>query len=212
MRAELEARQLAVRREMQEMDIRRLMDEEAAMEREERLRMEMMGRDHRHRRLVDLNEPLRMERIDWIQRGPAEVEQFMRRDAADFQLRHGMDFTHSGDVGMGERRGMYGGPEPGFDMNRPMMRPLSPSLGERRPDMGMGRGMAVDVGGRFVGDDEELAPLPPIFDDAIGEGGNGRRHARDFNPQALALRKMIISVSIYSRYGRYLGRYVTFLT
>ena len=43
-------------------------------------------------------------------------------------------------------------------------------------------------------EEERGEPLPPIWDDAIGEGGKGRRHARDFNPEATALRKLILTV------------------
>jgi hypothetical protein len=50
------------------------------------------------------------------------------------------------------------------------------------------------LGPRLEEEDRE-EPLPPVLDDAIGEGGNGRRHARDFDPEALPLRKLIVDVS-----------------
>jgi hypothetical protein len=42
--------------------------------------------------------------------------------------------------------------------------------------------------------EEPSKPLPPIWDDALGDGSRSRRHARNFDPEALPLRKLFLSV------------------
>jgi hypothetical protein len=49
----------------------------------------------------------------------------------------------------------------------------------------------------LVPDEAARAPVAsqaPVWDDAIGENGQGRRHARDYNPESLVLRRLFITV------------------
>jgi hypothetical protein len=60
-------------------------------------------------------------------------------------------------------------------------------------------------------EEEPSKPLPPIWDDAIGDGSKSRRHARNFDPEALPLRKLFLSVSknYYYFYYYYIGKAIT---
>ena len=97
-----------------------------------------------------------------------------------------------------ERQSFRDDRRPMMDDRRPMMDDRRPMIDDRRPMIDDRRsvrsGGNLDMARAMEEEEERGEPLPPIWDDAIGEGGKGRRHARDFNPEATALRKLILTV------------------
>ncbi len=195
---------LALRRESQ---LRRELQLQMELEREEQARRQLEAQQLEARQLVaqqlvEQELRIRAEMLEAVNRTMRLEQERKERE----QLRQEMEQNMRRSI-MEERRGR-GLASRRFDMDTSleddrsarallMERMLRERGGERNagpPARMSGRGPG---GG---GEEESEEPLPPVLDDAIGEGGNGRRHARDFDPEALPLRKLIVDVSKHHKF------------
>jgi hypothetical protein len=190
---------LALRRESQ---LRRELQLQMELEREEKARRQLEAQQLEARQLVaqqlvEQELRIRAEMLEAVNRTMRLEQERKERE----QLRLEMEETMRRRSIMEERRGR--GASRRFDMDTSleddrsarallMERMLRERGGERNdgPPARMS-----GLGPRLEQEEESEEPLPPVLDDAIGEGGNGRRHARDFDPEALSLRKLMVDVS-----------------
>jgi hypothetical protein len=190
---------LALRRESQ---LRRELQLQMELEQEEKARRQLEAQQLEARQLVaqqlvEQELRIRAEMLEAVNRTMRLEQERKERE----QLRLEMEEAMRRRSVMEERRGRGAGRR--FDMDTSleddrsarallMERMLRERGGERNdgPPARMS-----GLGPRLEQEEESEEPLPPVLDDAIGEGGNGRRHARDFDPEALSLRKLMVDVS-----------------
>jgi hypothetical protein len=190
---------LALRRESQ---LRRELQLQMELEREEKARRQLEAQQLEARQLVaqqlvEQELRIRAEMLEAVNRTMRLEQERKERE----QLRLEMEEAMRRRSVMEERRGRGAGRR--FDMDTSLEDDRSARallmermLRERGGERNAGPAARLsELGPRLEQEEESEEPLPPVLDDAIGEGGNGRRHARDFDPEALSLRKLMVDVS-----------------